>query len=136
MSFLFGAVMLFAAFVLISVSRKIMNRPGLTHDQQAFGLAEAISYLFTALIAAGGGSLTFAVTQGRMPAVLIELAVAMAAVVAACLVVGLALARVYPAALAPLAAADTPPTPPASRAGRPAATARPSKGWGSNRRAA
>jgi len=136
MSFLFGTAMLFAAFVLISLCRKIMNRPGVTRDQQAWGVAEAIAYVFTGLVAIGCASLTFAVIEGRLPAVLIEISVAMAILVGACIVVGLGLARLFPNTLAAEATADAPPTPPANRAGRTAVGSRPNKGWGSKRRAA
>jgi hypothetical protein len=136
MSFLFGAAMLFAAFVLISLCRKIMNRPVVARDPEAFGIAEAIAYVFTALTAIGAASITLAATNGRLPSVLIELAIIVAVLIGACLLVTLALGRVFPRDASQVFAADAPPTPPTIRAGRTAPGQRPGQAPGSRRRAA
>jgi len=136
MSFLYGVGALFAAFLIIAVFRSLMNRPGIRWDPEAYAASDVVSLSFTGLIAFGVVSIVSAVARGHFPAVLIELAVALAALAGACAVTWILLRRALPAAAASGAAPGSPSGTTPTRPGRTPPSPQPKAPAGSRKRAA
>jgi hypothetical protein len=132
MSILLGVGMLFAAFLMIVVFRHLLNRPNADWDPDAFGVSQGIALGFTGLVAFGAIFIFSTAAHGPYPAMLIELVISLAGLIAACFVAGAALKRLFAPGRSTLATAAglphqgisatrpdrTPPTPrPASPAG-------------------
>jgi len=133
MYFIAGSGMLFAAFLLVFIGHRVLNRPGAALDPEAFGLGEAISLVFTGLIAFGMAALLHATLSGPMPAALGELAASVAVLAVACIAVRLGLNRLFPRDLAAIAGG---PAAQAGKRGRPGHEPRPLKPAGPKARRA
>lgn len=96
MHYAFGAGLLFAAFLVLSMGRLALNRPGVTHSTEDFGAAEAIAFVFAA--AAGFGAIQILLTLffQRNLSGTVDMMIAVGAAVAACIALHFLLKQLFP----------------------------------------
>jgi len=120
MSFVVGTGALCAAYLVILIFRRVPNRASGGAKLDALGVPEALSLTFTGLVAFGIISMVTTLAAGRLPGVLLELAGALAVLVAACAAMTSAYRRIFPVArVATVVQLETPPQspPPVNTAG-------------------
>lgn len=94
MDYIVGAGLLFGAVLTIGLGRMLLKHPGAPADQEAFGRAEAIAFVFTVLLAGGVSLVAARALDESSLESLIQMTVALATAGAASVVAWVALGRV------------------------------------------